>query len=88
MEAFKTELRTFGNLFFAAYQNETEATEKLQMFNKIIAENPSLLPLVTSEETSKKATEVINIAVNPKMGYLAKAMAIGAIFGQTKKVKK
>lgn len=87
MEAFKTELRTFGNLFFAAYQNETEATEKLQMFNKIIAENPTLLPFMTSEETSKQVTTVINIAENKKMSFFDKAMEIGKLF-KPKKVKK
>lgn len=87
MEAFKKELRTFGNLFFAAYQNETEATEKLQMFNKIIAENPTLLPFMTSPETSEQVTTVINIAENSKMSFFDKAMEIGKLF-KPKKVKK
>jgi len=80
MEDFKKELRTFGNLFFASYKDEKEATEKLKMFNETISENPELLPFITSEETRKMATTTIKVVSDKKMSTFDKALALGKLF--------
>jgi hypothetical protein len=81
MEQFTEQLRTFGGLFLAGFNGDVaKATEALEKSNKILADNPRIIPMLANEDNQKQIGEIITFVESGKgdlFSIIAKVQKLG-----------
>lgn len=78
-EKYTNELRNFGALFLAGFNNDVDkAAEALEKSNTILKDNPRIIPMLADEGNQKQIGEVVTYVESGK----------GDIFSTITKVQK
>lgn len=81
-EELKQELRTFGALMLNGVGNDQQtAAEALKMVNKLLVENPKLIPFISNPENQESFKKI-------KVPKSANPMELMAFVGELKTITK